>query len=312
MPASLRLVFTALLSGCVSAGLVLAVETDSLLRLVLAALAPLPLFASGLSAGSLSCVAAGLTGAVVVTVTMGSFDGAAYLAAAVVPSAVLARQAIRHAKTTAAGRTWYSGGNLLLWLAGLGLVGVLAMVGYFALFRSGLASEIASRSGLPGPAAAMAARIAPGLAVALWMAAIAVDGVLAEWLVARLGAAIRPPVDITRISLPLWVGPILMVAGLAGAILRHGTVGIVCLNSAIVLIVPFAFLGLAMIHAVAGRKPGGPILIAAAYIVLLGSPAVLGWRALLMFTLMLAGLGSVDQLLDFRDIRGLRSGMRKK
>jgi hypothetical protein len=116
----------------------------------------------------------------------------------------------------------------------------------------------------------------------------------------------------TRLSLPLWVGPILMVAGLSGAILRHGTIGIVCLNSAIVLIVPFAFLGLAMIHAVAGNKPGGPLWIVAAYVVLLGTPAVLGWHALLIFTLMLAGLGSVDQLLDFRDIRGLRSGMRRK
>jgi hypothetical protein len=103
-----------------------------------------------------------------------------------------------------------------------------------------------------------------------------------------------------------------MVAGLAGAILRHGTIGMICLNSAIVLIVPFAFLGLAMIHALAGNRPGGPIWVAAAYVVLLGSPAVLGWRALLIFTLMLAGLGSVDQLLDFRDIRGLRSGMRRK
>jgi hypothetical protein len=292
--------------------LALSVETDSWLRLVLAGLSPLPLFASGLSAGALSCIAASLTGAVMVTLTMGSIDGASYLAAAAVPTVILARQAVRRAKTAAAGRSWYGGGNLLLWLAGLGIAGVLAMVLYFALFRSGLASEIAARSGLPGPAAAMAARIAPGLAVALWMAAIAVDGVLAEWLVARLGTAIRPPVDIRRLSLPLWVGPILMVAGLAGAILRHGTIGMICLNSAIVLIVPFAFLGLAMIHALAGNRPGGPIWVAAAYVVLLGSPAVLGWRALLIFTLMLAGLGSVDQLLDFRDIRGLRSGMRRK
>jgi hypothetical protein len=50
----------------------------------------------------------------------------------------------------------------------------------------------------------------------------------------------------------------------------------------------------------------------AAYVVLLGSPAIIGWRALLIFTLMLAGLGSADQLLDFRDMRGLRSGMRRK
>jgi hypothetical protein len=67
-----------------------------------------------------------------------------------------------------------------------------------------------------------------------------------------------------------------------------------------------------MIHALAGNRPGGMIWVIAAYVVLLGSPALLGWRAALTFGLMLAGLGSVDQLLDLRDIRGLRSGMRRK
>ena len=50
----------------------------------------------------------------------------------------------------------------------------------------------------------------------------------------------------------------------------------------------------------------------AVYLGLLGAPAFLGWRALLIFTLMLAGVGSADQLIDFRDLRGLRSGMKRK
>ncbi len=308
----MRNALVALAAGLLSAGLALSVETGSLLRLLLAGMAPLPLFMSGLSAGPLSALAAGLAASVLVTLLMGSVDGAVYLAAAVVPVAVLVRQAVRHGDATGTGRVWYSGGNLLLWLTGLGLAGVLALVGYFALFQSGLASAITARFGLAPGAAASMARIAPGLAGAAWMAVIAVDGVIAEWVVTRLGAAIRPPVDIRRICLPIWVGPILMVTGVAGAVLRHGTVGIVCLNSAIVLVVPFAFLGLAMIHALAGKWPGGRLWVMAAYVVLLGSPAVIGWRALLIFTLLLAGLGSADQLLDFRDMRGLRSGMRRK
>jgi len=44
-------------------------------------------------------------------------------------------------------------------------------------------------------------------------------------------------------------------------------------------------------------------LIAAAYLLLLGSPALLGWNALLVWALMLAGLGTVDQFLDLRGIR---------
>jgi hypothetical protein len=47
-------------------------------------------------------------------------------------------------------------------------------------------------------------------------------------------------------------------------------------------------------------------------VLLLGSPALFGWPALLVFALGLAGLGSVDQVLDLRDLRGLQSGMRRK
>ena len=308
----LRYPLAALATGLISAALALSIETSSLWRLIFAGLAPLPLFVSGLSAGPLTSLAGSLAGAVLVTALMGTVGGGAYLGAVSIPIAVLVWQALRSVRTGDARKVCYSGGNLLLWLAGLGVVGVLALIGYFAVADGGLAAVIGSRFELAPVAAAMAARIAPGMAVAAWMVVIAIDGVIGEWLVTQFGLAVRPPIDIRRLSLPIWIGPILMVAGLAGAILREGTVGMVCLNSAIVLIVPFAFLGLALIHALLGRWPGGPAWVVAVYVVLLGSPALLGWRALLIFTLMLAGVGSADQLLDFRDLRGLRSGMRRK
>lgn len=301
----------AIASGLMSAGLVLA-ASGSLPRLALLGLAPLPLFVAGLAAGSLTCLAAGLAGAVVVTAGLGSVDGAIYLSAAALPTAILVRQAMRPSAGTDGGPAWRTGGGLLLWLTGLGLAGVVALIGYFAVFEHGLPATIAQRFGLePGPAA-MVARIAPGLAAALWMGVIAVNGAVTEWALARVGKAIRPPIDMRRLNLPLWVGPILMVTGLAGAALRQGTIGMVCLNSAIVLIIPFAFLGLAVIHAVAGLRPGGAALVVAVYVVLLATPAMLGWRAMLTVTLLLAGLGSADQLMDFRGLRGLRAGMRRK
>jgi hypothetical protein len=309
---SLRQPLAALATGLVSAGLALSIETSSLWRLIFLALAPLPLFVGGLSAGPLTSLAAGLTGAVLVTAVAGSTGGGTYLGAVALPIAILVWQALRSVQTGDRKKVWYSGGNLLLWLAGLGLVGVFALIGYFAVADGGLATVIGGRFNLAPAAAAMAARIAPGLAVAAWMVIVASDGVVAEWLVTQLGLAVRPPIDVRRISLPVWIGPILMVAGLAGAILREGPVGMVCLNSAIVLLVPFAFLGLALIHAVLGRFPGGSAWIVAVYLGLLGAPAFLGWRALLIFTLMLAGVGSADQLIDFRDLRGLRSGMKRK
>ncbi len=311
MPVALRPALVALASGALSGALVLTVETGSLFRMLLLGLAPLPLFVSGLSSGWLSCLTAGLTGAALVTVVLGSTSGALYLAAAAVPIAILVWQSLRRVETRNGETVWYKGGPLLLWLAGLGVAGVLAVIGYFAR-EGGLVAAIAERFELSPFAAAMAARIAPGMIMALWTAVIAVDGVVAEWLVARSGWAIREPIDIRRLNLPLWIGPVLMVAGLAGAALREGTIGIICLSSAIVLVVPFAFLGLALLHALTGKIKNGRSLVVVIYVVLLGSPAVLGWRALLIFALLLAGLGSVDQMLDLRDIRGLRSGMKRK
>ncbi|HLG87683.1 MAG TPA: hypothetical protein VKZ79_10865 [Alphaproteobacteria bacterium] len=311
MSANLRAILAVLAGGLVSAGLVISVETQSLWRLLLLGLSPLPLFVSGLSAGPLTCLAAGLTGTVAVTLKMGSGAGPYYLAIGAVPVAILVWRALRIVRRQ--GQAFReNGGNLLLWLTGLGIIGVIGLVLYFALFEQGLVSAIRERFDMAPQAAAMLARIAPGLVAAIWMAVIAADGAIAEWLLARRGLALRPPIDIKRLMLPLWVGPVLMVAGLAGAILRQGTVGIVCLNCAIVLVVPFAFLGLATIHTVARRLRGGIILIGAAYTLLLGSPALMGWPALLVFALGLAGLGSVDQVLDLRDLRGLRSGMKVK
>ena len=308
-----RYAAVALVFGAISAGLALTVESTSLWRLIFAGLAPLPILAIGLSTGPLTALAAGLTGAVLATAAGGAVLGGVYLGAVSVPTATLVWQALRSVETgEEKKKVWYSGGNLLLWLAGLGIAGVLALIAYFAVADDGLAAAIADRSGLALPAAANAARIVPGMAAAAWMAVIAADGVAAEWLVTQFGLAMRPPVDVRRLSLPIWIGPVLMVAGLAGAALREGTAGMIALNAAIVLVVPFAVLGLAVIHGLLARAPGGTMAVATVYAVLLGTPALFGWRALLIVTLMLAGLGSADQGVAFRDLRGLRNGMKRK
>jgi hypothetical protein len=295
----------ALAGGLLSAVLVLSVESSSPFRFLLIGAGPLPLFAVGFWAGPLTAFAAGLVATVITTAVLGSTGGAAYLGVVTVPVALLIWQATRRPGLE-------KGQILLLWLTGLAVTGVFGLVGYFAISDGGLDGVIGERFALEPPAAHMAARIAPGLAAAAWMGVIALDGVAAGWMIEKVGLATRPSIDIARLGLPIWIGPILMVAGLAGAVLREGTAGIVCLSSAIVLTVSFAFLGLALIHALVGKWTKNPTWLVGLYAILLGSPALLGWPALLIFTVMLAGLGSADQLMDFRDLRGLRSAMKRK
>src|SRR5579859_159133 len=141
----LRQPLAALATGLVSAGLALSIETSSLWRLIFLALAPLPLFVGGLSAGPLTSLAGGLTGAVLVTAAAGSVGGGTYLGAVAFPIAILVWQALRSVQTEGTKKVWYSGGNLVLWLAGLGLVGVFALIGYFAVAKGGLAVVIDGR-----------------------------------------------------------------------------------------------------------------------------------------------------------------------
>ena len=211
--ANARQGLVAIACGLLSAGLVMSAETGSLFRLLLVGLSPLPLFAAGFWAGPLTCFAAGLTATVAVTVAMGSVAGAPYLGGATIPVALLVWQAVRRAGGD-------KGRVLLLWLTGLAVAGVLALIGYFSVSDGGMARVIAQRSGLALPAAEMAARIAPGLAMAAWMGVMAPSGVIAGWLMEQIGLANRPSIDIGRLSLPIWVGPILMVAGVAGAYCR--------------------------------------------------------------------------------------------
>jgi hypothetical protein len=84
--------------------------------------------------------------------------------------------------------------------------------------------------------------------------------------------------------LPDWLG-----FGLAGvalaAVLAGGDVGYVASNMAVLLLIPFVFLGLAVIHRWAKGRPNGALVLAVTYGLLI---LAFGWAAAAV-----AGLGLV-------------------
>ena len=110
-------------------------------------------------------------------------------------------------------------------------------------------------------------------------------------MLARFGRNLRPTPELADIELPQLLTLALGIAG-AAALIGPDGVGFLGRNLFLILLVPFFFLGLGVVHAVARKfSPQRPFILVAAYAAML----VLGWPVALV-----AGLGLFDQWLGLR------------
>jgi hypothetical protein len=139
----------------------------------------------------------------------------------------------------------------------------------------------------------LAQGIAPyaiGLSTLSWLLVLAVNGALAQGLVGRMGRGRRPAPQMAELELPRWMAPALAV-GLAAAYLAPGDLGFAAQNLAMVLLLPFFFAGLAVVHAFVRHRAARGVLLAVFY----GAIVLFTWLAVLV-----TGLGLLDQLAGLR------------
>ncbi|MGB8274386.1 MAG: DUF2232 domain-containing protein [Alphaproteobacteria bacterium] len=289
----------AIVGGGAVSGLLYVLAASNVMGAVL--LVPLPLFLVGLGSGAAASLAAGGIG-VLCAGGAGGFEGALkYALASAAPVALVTRQALlsRAART---GLEWYPPGLMLAWLTGFGLLVVTAAVAWYSGAPGGLEEEIRATlaaalermAATPeqGRIEAFARGIAPillGLGTAMWMMVIAIDGILAQGLLARFKRSLRPSPAVEDVDLPHW-----LVVALAAAVALTfigGPAKFLGQNAIAVLGVPFFFAGLAVVHALVRRLSGGPLALFAFYVIM----AIFGWPVLLV-----AGLGLIDQWVAFR------------
>ena len=120
----------------------------------------------------------------------------------------------------------------------------------------------------------------PGMMAASWLIMVVVNGVLAQALAVRLGWNRRPSPALSELELPGWLWPAIGVAA-ALAVIGDGGLGFLGRALLIVLVVPYVFLGLAVIHAAAGRWPHRRVALAICY----GGIVLLGWPLLAVLLL---------------------------
>ncbi len=312
----------AIASGLVAALLYLSVLTGSLGALILVYLVQLPLFAAGLSLGTKAVLFAGGTATLVTGLMGGALSALLFFLAEALPAMLIVGQALRWREDESGTIAWSPPGHLVLWLAGIGVVALIAAAlwlsgmpeGFRGTVRGFLAGQLddllgagaapgatagAASGAVPGATSGAKSRTAvlaetlsaffPAMAAGSWLVMTTINGVLAQGALARFGLALRPAPDIATLTLPGWAAA-LLAGALLVAIVAPGDLGYLGGNLVPVLAIPYVFAGLAVLHAVARRYAGRIFLLIPAYLTLL-----LGWPVLLV-----AACGMIDQWFGLR------------
>lgn len=290
-----------LAAGVLSAALVLGLLFGSLGAMVLAYMAPLPLFYVGLAYGVVGAVLAGVAGTVA-TAAIGWAAAIGFVVAFAAPVAILVRQALLWREGPDKQRQWYPPGLLATWLAGLAACGFLAAVLATSGFDGGLPGALrpaleralkmlAPPGGMGVDAAAIEewAQITPGLIAASWIGMMAINGALAQGLASRFGQNRRPSPAMADIELHWALVVILAVAAAAGAL--GGPAAYMGVTIEAIALMAFFIQGLGLLHALAQRTQTPHLVLLAVYGIL---------AVLIAAAIVVALLGVLEQWFQWR------------
>lgn len=286
-------------AGGLSSLMTLSVVTGSPLSFFLVYLGSLPLYLAGLGFGFRAAGVAALVGAATTAFSAGPLAGVLFAGVSGLPAFMVTVLALRNRLGPEGQTEWYAAGNILAQLTALGA----AFLAFAALLTMGSDGgfEGAIRLYLGDLFAAMMPQLSeldrrdmtdvlapafPGAVLTSWLLMSAVNGGLAQWVLARSGRAIRPSPAFAELDLPQWSALLLVGAGIM-ALFGPGPFEYVGRNLALVLAAPFFFVGLAVVHALTRRVPFPGMFLAAFYVFVV---LLSGFAALL-----LTGLGFLEQ-----------------
>ena len=245
---------------------------------VLAYLAPLPLLLVGLGLGAAALPVAAATGIGVVAAFAGIAAAGVYGGLHAFPSWLVVRVALARSSAGAdVSGQWSSAGAVLCWLAALAaLVVLIGAISAWGNVEGSVREVLASALGIaastldPNDRDKMVAQIAPfflgGMGV-MWVTMIAVNGMLAQSLLVRGGWNVRPSPQWSDLSLPDWISFPLVAAALIGLV-GDGDLRYLGRNLVLVFLVPYFFVGLAVVHGLARKMPASGVLLAGFYVIL--------------------------------------------
>ncbi len=298
-----RHMLIALGGGVVSALIAVAMLMGSPGALMIVYLAPLPLFLVGLSGGAAAATVASVSGLLVAGFMGGMVAAAIYGLIHALPAWVMTRQSLRTRVLADGSVVWHPVGHALAELSGLGAVvfvsaaaaawygGGSIMDSVAAYLNAVLATVFpdvpdAQRDQYVG----MLTPIFPGFTGSSWLVMAVVNGALAQAILVRLGKNLRPNPRFNDLTAPEWLSW-LLVGSAVLVLLGSGEMEYVGRNLAVILAVPFFFVGLAVVHTLAGRVPSPGMLLIVFYVIVVFS----GWAMMAV-----AGIGLIEQWVGLR------------
>lgn len=290
-------------AGILAALLHLSVTTGSSGAFLLAYFAQMPIAAIGLSLGFMpAAVAAAVAAVIVALAAPGVGSLTLFLLLTALPIVLVMYFAVQNRTLEDNTTEWYPLGRILGWLTGLGLFALLVASVVFSGSENGLQGAIerylqafVQVFQTDDPAAlnaviATMARVFPGAAVTSWIFMIIINCVLAQQFLSLAGRNMRPKPSYREIDVIIWPAFVAIAAALA--IFIGGIPGFIGLNALIVALVPFFFIGMAVLHSISAAWPGRPLLLAGIYITLI----LLLWPAA-----FIALLGIAEKWIGLRD-----------
>ncbi len=298
-----RQLILAIGAGVLTALFYVAVGLGSFGSLILAYLAQLPLFAIALGAGfAYAAIAVGVA-AVMIAAALPLTVAALFLGTVALPVLVLANRALLSRTNPDGSTEWYPPGHLLAALNAIALAALVAVAVLFwgreggmvgageallAEMTGGLAVGDASRQAMVA-ARERLAWLLPALVLISWQIMVIVNGLLAQGALSRFSLNLRPGAPFRELWLPHWLS-FALVAALVASFLP-GQIGDLGGNAAMVVALPFVFLGLSVIHALSVRWPARTFILVCVYFGLV----VAGWPALIV-----AAIGVLETWLSLR------------
>ncbi len=285
-------------------------------------LVPLPLFLSGLALGSGAVVVSAATTSLVLglpvavavfqatdSIGLALLNGAQMVLATAVmltaPVVILVRQALLTRTAGDGGIEWYPPGLLVTWLTGIGFVHLAVIAVMLALLDGGTSIEGtfsdlfsawlgAALPDLPTEETAELSRFVAyfglGLGATGWLLLLAINGVLAQGALARYGRNLRPAPNIAVLELPRWLA-LALAGSVVTALLATGDLAFLARGLALVLLLPYIFAGLAVVHTAVRRYKARILLMVIFYVILV----FFTWPMVFVIA-----LGLVDQWFGFR------------
>jgi hypothetical protein len=305
-------------AGAASALLFASVASGSMLSILLFYLAPLPIMIAALGWSHWSALVAAFVAASGLSFVFGPFFIVAFLIGVGLPAwwlgylAMLARPAPDNPDQA----EWYPAGRLVVWAAIIGALIVIAAIPNFGLdedsFRSGLRNSFErvlktqSSADLPADIRSIDPKMVIDLLVTVIPLAAAILATVTNsvnlWLAGRIvkvsGNLRRPWPDLPQMQFPSFT-PVLLAGAIVASFLPNllGSIGAILAAS---LMMAYAILGFAVLHAVTRGAAGRGLILTGSYVAVV----VLQFMPVLLMTL--AGLA--DTAFDIRGRLAKRNG----